>query len=165
MIYSRIVKYRKTDARGNKQEILPSIKVNLYSTRTNAQYDLNTWELCKDDEQEDLNNYIYTVPENEEQKKYKKPNLDSGYLKEKYILTYNEEAYFENKRELFDLQPMEILEPVLMTDEEILILGYPTQYILMYFKNRIGVMVNMIDSGDFEKHYAFKIQDYPHYEK
>ena len=60
---------------------------------------------------------------------------------------------------------MEFLEHLLMEDEEIIIFGYPTQYILMHFKNKIGVLVNMIDSGEFEKEFRFNMTDFKPYEK
>lgn len=167
MLYSRIVKYRKTDAAGAKKDFLPSIRVKLIRTKPNTDYELNTWEPVREDEAEDMENYEYTEPENEEDsRRFKRPALEHGYLQEEFITIYNEEIYFENEGELFgQLKPMEILEHVLMDDEEIVIFGYPTQNVLMHFKNRIGLFVNMIDSGEFEKEYAFKMTDYKPYEK
>lgn len=167
MLYARITKYHKTDALGSKKEYLPSFRVRIFKTRKNAEYVNNSWEPCREDEIEDLENYDYTVPENEEDtRRFKRPALEHGYLKEEFITIYNEEIYFENQEEIFGpLKPMEILEPVLMNDDEIVIFGYPTQYILMYFRNRIGSLVNMIDSGEFEKEYVFKMSDFKPYEK
>ena len=167
MLYSRIVIYRKTDANGVKKFCLPSIRVKLFRTKQNSDYETNTWEPCLEDEKTDLENYEYTEPENEEDiRRFKRPSLENGYLQEEFIVIYNEEVFYENHEEVFgQLKPMEILEPVLMEDEDIVIFGYPTQYLLMHFKNRIGVLVNMIDSGDFEKDFAFKIADFKPYEK
>lgn len=167
MLYSRIIKYRKTDAASTKKDFLPSIRVKLFATKQNSDYETNTWEPCREDETDDLENYEYTEPENEEDKrKFKRPALEYGYLQEEFITTYNEEVFYETHEELFsELKPMEILEPVLMNDEEIIVFGYPTQYVLMHFKNRIGVLVNMIDTSEFEKDFAFKMADFKPYEK
>jgi len=166
MIYSRITKFKKTDAAGNSKFILPNIRIKFLKTKANNDYEINTWEPCQENETEDQENYEYTESENEEDKsKFKRPQLDHGYLEEDFILLYNEEVFYENKEEILDKLPLEIIEPVFLDDEEIIIFGYPAQYILMHFKNRIGVMVNMIDSGDFEKEFSFKMTDYKPYEK
>lgn len=167
MLYSRIVKYNKTDAAGVKKECLPSIRVKIFKTKKISDYENNTWEPCRENEVEDMENYEYTEPENEEDsRRFKRPALEHGYLQEEFITIYNEEVFFDNQEELFgQLKPMEILEPSLMGDEEIVIFGYPTQYVLMYFKNRIGNLVNMIDSGEFEKDFDFKMVELRPYEK
>ncbi len=167
LLYSRIVKFRKTDAAGVKKDFLPSIRVKLFGTKQNSDYEVNTWEPCREDEVEDSENYEYTEPENEEDKRrFKRPALEHGYLQEEFITIYNEEVFYESHEEVFGkLQPMEILEPVLMDDEEIVIFGYPTQYVLLHFKNKIGVLINMIDSGEFEKDFAFRMTDFKPYEK
>lgn len=167
LLYSRIIKYRKIDASGSIKEFLPNIRVKIYETKTNSEYNINTWEPWRDDELEDGSNYDYSEPENEEDKrKFKRPHIHEGYLQEQYITIYNEEMYYENEDEIFgQQQPMEIVEPVLLEDEEIIIFGYPTQYILMQFKNKIGVLVNMIDNEEIFKPYSFKMLEYKHYEK
>lgn len=174
MIYSRIVKYKKTDSAGKIVEILPKFKVKIFQTKTNDDYNESTWESCQPDEKEDSPNYNYSEIENEQNDddsdiplpKYKRPNLSYGYLKEDYIVLYNEEVYYDEDSEVKKkLESLEILEAILMKDEDIVIFGYPTQYILMFFKNRLPLMMTMIESGEMEKEYNFKITDHSFYEK
>ena len=168
MIYSRIVKFKKTFADGKIQEIFPNIKVLFYKVKSKLQYEEEIWEECKEEELEDINNYEYYKSEQDEDKKFKRPALPDnfGYLKEEFILSYNEEVYYNDNQILTKpLKPMEILEHVLMKDEEIVVFGYPTQYVIMHFKNRAGLYVSMMNEGDFEKEFSFKLEDFPNLEK
>jgi hypothetical protein len=168
MIYSRIVKFKKTDANGKIHEIFPNIKVSFYKIKTKKQYEHEVWEECKDEELEDINNYEYYVSTEDDEKKYKRPALPDnfGYLQEDNILSYNEEVYYSDNQILTrPLKPMEIMEHILMKDEEIVVFGYPAQYVIMHFKNRAGLYVSMMNEGDFEKEFSFKLQDFPNLEK
>ena len=60
---------------------------------------------------------------------------------------------------------MEILEHVLMRDEEIVVFGYPAQYVIMHFKNKVGLYVSLMNENDFDKDFKFKLQDFPNLEK
>lgn len=168
MIYYRIVKFRKTDAKGRIKEIIPNIKVLFYKLKSKKSYDEEAWEECKDEEIEDFRNYEYYESEEEEKKKFKRPSLpdEFGYLAEEFILSYDEEVYYHDEEALKSpLKPMEILEAVLMRDEEIIVFGYPAQYIIMHFKNKIGVFVSMMNNEQFDQEYKFKLQDFPNLEK
>merc|ERR1711957_680317 len=87
MIYSRIVKFRKTDAKGKIQEISPNIRVKFFKIKSKTEYEKEAWEECKDEELEDFKNYEYYENEEEERKKFKRPALPDnfGYLNEDYI--------------------------------------------------------------------------------
>lgn len=168
MIYSRIVKFQKTFANGDIQEICPNIKVTFYKIKSKKLYDEEAWEECKEEELEDFNNYEYYETDEEERKKFKRPALPDnfGYLNEDYLLSYNEEVYYNDNEALTaTLKPMEIMEPLLMRDEEIVVFGYPAQYIIMHFKNKMGLYVSMMNEGNFDKPFKFKLQDFPNLEK
>ncbi len=167
MIYSRITKFKKTDAEGNSNYIIPSIRIRVLKTRLCTDHEVNCWEPCQENEIEDQENYEYSESVNDEEKlRFKRPQLSHGYLEEEFIVLYDEEMVYENNQEILDnLKPLEMVEPVLLDDDEIVIYGYPTQYILMHFKNKIGVMINMINNEEFDQPFKFKITDFKAYEK
>jgi len=168
MIYSRIVKFQRTDAEGNVKEICPNIKVSFFKIKSKKQYEEQAWEECKEEELEDFKNYEYYETEDEERKKFKRPALPDnfGYLNEDFILSYNEDVFYHDNEALTKpLKPMEIMEHILMRDEEIVVFGYPAQYVIMYFKNKVGLYVSMMNEGDFDKEFKFKLQDFPNLEK
>jgi hypothetical protein len=168
MIYSRIVKFRKTDTKGKIKEISPNIRVKFFKIKSKKEYETEAWEECKEEELEDFKNYEYYENEEEERKKFKRPTLPDnfGYLNEDYIMSYNEEVYYHDNEALTSpLKPMEILEHVLMRDEEIVVFGYPAQYVIMHFKNKVGLYVSLMNENDFDKDFKFKLQDFPNLEK
>lgn len=168
MIYSRIVKFQKTDANGRIKEFYPNIKVLFYKIKSKDQYEQEAWEECKEEELEDFKNYDYYENQEEERKKFKRPALpDSfGYLSEDYVLSYNEEVYYNDNEALTKpLKPMEILEHILMRDEDIVVFGYPAQYVIMHFKNKIGHYIAMMNEDEFINDFKFKLQDFPNLEK
>jgi hypothetical protein len=134
LIYNRITKYMKIGM--SEFETLyyyPKINVNIKRVKTPEEYEKETWEESEDKDCFELYDYdIHNEVGVQNEKNYKRPTLEC-YNINRIIFNYEEKIEYEN----FKADDFELVKPVLLAEEEIVIYGYPTQYILTYLKNNM----------------------------
>ena len=150
MIYDRITKYVRITSTG-EISYYPKYNISIKRIRTPEEYEKNTWE--DSDDKNDFDLYEYEVKHDDDhnidEKNYKRPVVD--YIIAPHIINYNETIEYES--DIFMERDFEIVKPILLSDEEIVIYGYPTQFILNYIKNNL----NMLSESKEMKKSAIKI--------
>ncbi|MCQ2816063.1 MAG: nucleoside monophosphate kinase [archaeon] len=190
MLYKRLTKKRKIKKDGI-EIFKPFIKVKFYDTFTAKEYDTFTWEyVTKEEDPTHKNIYEFYEEKNkklntEEEKKddeelvstpksasannnKERPKLCDGninlYDQKNPFIIYDEEVFYKDEEAMETLDLNEYLEDVLLEDEEIIILGYPTQFILNKFLNNISDLENTETAEDSPYDCEFNITDYKPYE-
>ena len=194
MIYGRITKIKKIYNNGTERKFLPSIKVCLYSPLSKENYENNTWEFFDNPDNIHLNLYeineqgqegeqIPSNPneegnnENENQQENNngneiikaRPHLldgeNSRYTSPNNFLLYNEETFYLEQEEINNLNINEYIVYELLDDSELVIFGYPTQYILNKYINEPEKLEETMVEETSEYDSFFYITDFKPYEK
>ncbi len=155
LILNRITKIVKYDSEGRETSYEASIKLTLFSTIKGEDFEKSTWENCSTEEDEDeLYDYQDTYENNQSVRK-KRPIMEENLIPKSDIIIYSEEASFDC--ESTKLGQLESCKRILLNDEEIIIYGYPTQYILTYFKNNLEEFCNLSNTNTHS--YTFRINN------
>ena len=138
LIYNRITKYVKTGLNEfETQYYYPKINVNIKRVKTPEEYEKETWEESEDKDCFELYDYDIHNEVGVNEKNYKRPTLEC-YNVTKTIFNYEETVEYEP--ETFKTESFELVKAVLLEEDEIVIYGYPTQYILTYLKNNMKIV-------------------------
>ncbi len=176
MIYKRITKKIKYFPDKTKVEYKPSIKVHLYKEITKEEYDEKTWEQYEDENIYHVKLYeTYDNPnENDEnneneQRIRARPRLaineQNLYKQDKNFYLYDEETFYEQENELETINELNTtVETVLLNDDEIVIFGYPTQFIINKFINDMNCLENIETNNESDFDSKFNITDFSLYE-
>jgi hypothetical protein len=133
LVYDRITKYVKIGMNDfETQYYYPKIHVAIKRVKTAEEYEKETWEESDDKDCFELYDYDIHNEVGVNEKNYKRPTLEC-YNVNKIILNYEEKVEYPD--ETFKTDAFEIVKPVLLDEDEIIIYGYPTEYILTYLKN------------------------------
>ena len=194
MIYGRITKIKKIYNNGTERKFLPSIKVCLYTPLSKENYENNTWEFFDNPDNIHLNLYeineqgqegeqIPSNPneegnnENENQQENNngneiikaRPHLldgeNSRYTSPNNFLLYNEETFYLEQEEINNLNINEYIVYELLDDSELVIFGYPTQYILNKYINEPEKLEETMVEETSQYDSFFYITDFKPYEK
>ena len=169
MIYNRITKKIKYFPDKTKVEYKPSIKVHLYKEITKEEYDEKTWEQYEDENiyhvklYETYDNQNENEENNENEQRIRaRPRLTINeqnlYKQDKNFYLYNEETFYEQENELETINELNTtVETVLLNDDEIVIFGYPTQFIINKFINDINCLENIETNNESEYDSKFNI--------
>ena len=115
-----------------------------------------------------INDFVGESNESKEIKKDEnviKPN--SYYETDKNMFLYSEDIFYAEKEEI-DKSSQELnchINYELMDDSELIIYGYPTQYILSKFINEMKDLEELKTEQNSDYDSTFFITDYPQYEK
>lgn len=167
LIYERITKKVKILENGTELTYLPSIKINFLKTFNGKEYQEKTWESCNPGEILDSNLMEYPAQEDDEENEEvvsRRPNMEEEYNIKSTFLIYDEKVFFKEGEELENLKKCEIIHTVLMNDDEIVILGYPTQYIISFFKNNVELLEDIHSKFENDANfiYPFKVDYIPY---
>jgi adenylate kinase family enzyme/YHS domain-containing protein len=168
LIYERITKKIKILENGTEVTYLPSIKINLLKTFTGKEYQEKTWEFCNPGELLDSNLMEYPSQEDEENEEVenRRPNMEEEYNIKSTFLIYDEKVFYKESEELENLKKCETIQTVLMNDDEIIILGYPTQYIVTFFKNNADLLEDIQTKFENDAKFIYPFNsDYKPYQK
>jgi hypothetical protein len=139
LIYNRITKYVKMGVNDFETEYFyPKIKVSVKRVKTPEEYEKETWEESEDKDCFELYDYDIHNEIGVNEKNFKRPTLDC-YNITRMILNYEETIEYEEMA--FKTEDFQIVKPVLLEEDEVIIYGYPTQYIIAYLKNN-GKTIN-----------------------
>ena len=191
MIYSRITKIKKIYPDGRERYFNPSIKVTLYNQITKEKYDNLTWEEFQNEEQ--LHTKLYETYEEYEQQKNGNENNENNnagnrnntgsegnYIKArprikkdnknlydsgKDFLLYNEDIFYFDQEEIDKKENNTRIIYELLDDNELVIFGYPTQFIINKFINEPTILedITSIEENQYDSY--FYITDYQPYEQ
>jgi len=108
------------------------------------------------------------LSEEEEDLKFKRPMIDEMFYiqpDDSAIIIFDEDVVYQDQ-EFKQLAPSEVLKLELIEDEDIVIYGYPTQYIITHFKNNLNKLTDNDELFRDENHeYYFRVEDYKPYKK
>ncbi len=191
MIYSRITKIKKIYPEGRERYFNPSIKVTLYNQITKEKYDNSTWEEFQNEEQ--LHIKLYETYEEYEQQKNGNENNENNneanrnntgsegnsikarprikkdnknlYDSGKDFLLYNEEIFYFDQEEIDKKEKNTRIIYELLDDNELVIFGYPTQFVINKFINDPTILegIETIEENQYDSY--FFITDYQPYEQ
>ena len=108
-----------------------------------------------------------TNPNNKDEKVIQAPKSESYYDNDKNIYLYNESIFYEDQKEI-DSYSEELnchIRYELMDDNELIIYGYPTQFVLNKFINNPKELQEIQNSNESDYDSEFYITDYQPYEK
>ena len=194
MIYSRISKIKKIYPDGRERIFLPSIKVTLYNEITKEEFENSTWEFFENEEQlhiklyETFEEYEEGKNINENNNNQGENNspvnrvnsLSNGgiikarprmkigeknlYESNKNFLLYNEDVFYIEQNEIDKKEKNTMISRELLDDKELVIFGYPTQFVINKFINEPETLknINSIEGNDYDS--FFFITDYQPYE-
>jgi len=166
LIYQRITKYVKLKQDMTEIYFIPSIRVKINKLLTEKEFDDKTWEYFYN--KETMDDHLMEYPSDfnmeahdasiSERNMKRRPLMGEEYLTKSHIIIYTEESFYENEEEMKNLGLCESIRPILMPDNEIVLWGYPTQYIISMFKNEINILKNNIHKKNFDM--EFNIDNY-----
>ena len=110
---------------------------------------------------------LNTNPNNKDDKTVQNIKTESYYDLDRNIFLYNEDTFYEDQEEI-DKYSQELnchIKYELMEDNELIIYGYPTQFVLNKFLNNMKELQDINISPDSEYDSTFYITDYQPYEK
>ena len=194
MIYSRITKIKKIYPDGRERIFLPSIKVTLYNEMTKEEFENSTWEFFENEEQlhiklyETFEEYEEGKNINENNNNQGENNspvnrvnsLSNGgiikarprmkigeknlYESNKNFLLYNEDVFYIEQNEIDKKELNTSIFYELLDDKDLIIFGYPTQFVINKFINEPETLknINSIEGNDYDS--FFFITDYQPYE-
>jgi adenylate/nucleoside-diphosphate kinase len=162
LIYERTTKWVKTFKDGSQKEYNPCIKSNIVKIMSIKEYQEKTWE--KVENNETVDRVVMETPEGnmeDDELNIKRPFMHENYIVNSNFIIYNEEVFYENEETFKVLDKCETLTKKLINDEEVVILGLPTQYILSDFKNNLQQLQNFIGTDDSAAEESINMSNIP----